>query len=122
MKKTLSRRRVRLPARQCRRGDPAGRPDHHDPAGRAAAGGLPVGTTPKAGAVIWYKNGYLIAGGDGHVGFVEKVNSDGSIWVSDMNSSGYKSMDVNSERAGGWNRLSYRPVPESDFSKYLFIS
>lgn len=70
----------------------------------AQRSGLPVGNTPQAGAVIWHAN----IGGLGHVGFVEKVNEDGSILVSDMN---YPS----------WGRVTYRTVPPSQFGSYRFI-
>ena len=73
----------------------------------AAQAGLAVGTTPRAGDVLWHKNTY-IAGGFGHVGFVEKVNSDGSILVSDMN-------------YGGWNVVTNRTIPPSEFNQYLYI-
>lgn len=73
----------------------------------ASAAGLPVNGTPKAGAVLWHKNTW-IAGGLGHVGFVEKVNADGSIQVSDMN---YPL----------WNAVTYRTIAPSEFGQYLFI-
>jgi surface antigen len=73
----------------------------------AAAAGLAVGEQPTAGAVLWHRNTY-IAGGYGHVGFVEKINSDGSALVSDMN---YPS----------WNAVTYRTIPPEEFSQYLFI-
>lgn len=74
----------------------------------AAQAGLGVGEQPKEGAVLWHKNSYQIAGGLGHVGFVEKMNPDGSIYVSDMN-------------YVGWNTVSYRTISPSEFSQYLFI-
>lgn len=66
--------------------------------------GLAVGSEPRAGAVIWHAN----MGGLGHVGFVEKVNDDGSILVSDMN---YPT----------WGRVSTRTIPPSQFGSYRFI-
>lgn len=50
---------------------------------RAAAQGLPVGASPRAGAV-----GTTTAGDLGHVVYVERVNSDGSILISEMNYAG----------------------------------
>lgn len=42
--------------------------------------GIPNGTTPKEGSVaVWYVGQY------GHVMYVEKVNGDGTMWVSDYN-------------------------------------
>jgi len=83
----------------------------------AEAGGMSVGFTPKAGAVAWHNN----IGGLGHVGFVEKVNDDGSIWISDMNYHGHVAMDEDSALTGGWNHLSYRLVPKTEFSQFVFI-
>lgn len=71
---------------------------------RAQGSGMAVGATPRAGAVLWHAN----MGGLGHVAFVESVNEDGSILVSDMN---YPS----------WGRVTYRTVPPSEFGKYRFI-
>lgn len=70
----------------------------------AASAGLPVGAEPRAGAVLWQAN----MGGLGHVGFVEKLNSDGSILVSDMN---YPI----------WGTVTYRTVPASEMGNYRFI-
>lgn len=46
----------------------------------ARADGIPTGSTPKEGAVaVWYIGYY------GHVMYVEKLNGDGTMWVSDYN-------------------------------------
>lgn len=71
---------------------------------RARAGGMGVGATPEAGAVLWHAN----LGGLGHVAYVEKKNDDGSILVSDMN---YPS----------WGRVTYRTVTPGEFANYRFI-
>lgn len=72
---------------------------------RAAASiGYAVDGNPRAGDVLWHKN----IGGAGHVAFVESVNDDGSLLVSDMN-------------YPRWGKVTYRTVPTSDFGKYLFI-
>jgi surface antigen len=72
---------------------------------RAAASiGYAVDGNPRAGDVLWHKN----IGGAGHVAFVEGVNDDGSLLVSDMN-------------YPRWGKVTYRTVPSSDFGKYLFI-
>jgi surface antigen/LysM repeat protein len=74
----------------------------------ALANGMRVGERPKAGAVLWHTN-TSIAGGLGHVGYVESVNADGSILVSDMN---YPT----------WGQVTYRkPIPPSEFGNYRFI-
>jgi surface antigen len=83
----------------------------------AAAAGLGVGTRPASGAVIWTPVSY----GYGHVGFVERVNPDGSIWVSDMNSHGFASMDQNSGGAGGWGRVSYRYLTPDQAANFWYI-
>jgi len=92
-------------------------------ASRARAAGMTVSDVPVAGAVIWHDqsiSGY-VAGGLGHVAYVESVNADGSIIVSDMNSSGFANPDATGAPAGGWARVSYRRVPPEDFYKYDFI-
>lgn len=83
----------------------------------AARAGFGTGTAPAVGAVIWTPVSY----GYGHVGFVEKVNPDGSIWVSDMNSHGLAAMDVNSGGAGGWGRVSYRLLSPAQASSFWYI-
>lgn len=52
---------------------------------RAKKAGLEIGTTPKVGAIICWQKGKLDDGSDGagHVAVVEKVNSDGSIYLSE---------------------------------------
>lgn len=55
--------------------------------------GIPNGPTPKAGSVaIWYVGAY------GHAMYVEAVNDDGTITVSDYN---------NNSDGGGWGRYHY---------------
>lgn len=66
--------------------------------------GMPVGDTPAAGAVLWHSR----LGGLGHVAYVEGINADGSLSVSDMN---YPI----------WGRVTYRTVPPSEFGNYKFI-
>ena len=68
----------------------------------AAVSGYGVGTIPRAGAVAW-ENG-------NHVAYVERVNGDGTVTVSEMNfwSNG-----------GGWNRVSTRTTSASHF-KYIY--
>jgi surface antigen len=80
----------------------------------AAQAGLGVGTRPAAGAVIWFP-------GANHVGFVEKVNPDGSIWISEMAAGGFASMDVNSGYAGGWGRVDYRLFSAQQAASYWYI-
>ncbi len=74
-------------------------------AAMARASGFAVDHTPEAGAVIQNGGGW---GGYGHVGIVERVNSDGSLLVSDMN-------------YAGWNIISTRSVPASSVGNYNYI-
>jgi surface antigen len=55
---------------------------------RAAAMGLPTGTTPQVGAAVVTKTS-----GEGHVAYVTAVNDDGSITVSEMNHNGWNRVD-----------------------------
>jgi surface antigen len=71
----------------------------------ARAAGFRVDHTPEAGAVIQNSGGW---GGYGHVGVVERVNSDGSLVVSDMN-------------YAGWNVVSTRTVSASSVASYNYI-
>jgi surface antigen/uncharacterized protein (DUF433 family) len=73
-------------------------------ASRAAGSGMGVGSEPAAGAVIWHGN----LGGLGHVAYVEKINEDGSLLVSDMN---YPI----------WGAVTYRTVSPGEFGSYKFI-
>ncbi len=83
----------------------------------AARAGFGVGTTPAAGAVIWTPASY----GYGHVGYVERINEDGSVWVSDMNSRGFAAMDTSSGGAGGWGRISFKLLSPAQASGYWYI-
>ena len=82
----------------------------------AQRAGLTVDGTPSAGAVAYYKQ----IGGMGHVGFVERVEPDGSIWISDMNYYGVSQIG-GSAPAGGWGRTSYHQVAPDGLGAYLFI-
>lgn len=82
----------------------------------AERAGLSVNGSPSAGAVAYYKQ----IGGLGHVGFVEQVNDDGSIWISDMNYQGVSEIG-GSAPAGGWGRTSYHLVTPDGFGAFLFI-
>src|SRR5262249_55825624 len=63
----------------------------------AQRAGIPVGNQAQAGAVIWFPpHDYY-----GHVGFVESVDPDGTVHISEMN-------------AVGWGRVSYRTISASE--------
>ena len=70
---------------------------------RAAMNGYTVDRHPEAGAIFQTK-----AGPYGHVGIVERVNPDGSIFISEMNYS-------------GWNRRSTRTISGSALNGLRFI-
>jgi len=66
--------------------------------GRARAWGRPEGPAPRVGAImVTWENPYW-----GHVAYVEKVNSDGSWLVSEMNYYGGS--------GGGWGKVDTRRV------------
>lgn len=71
----------------------------------ASAAGYAVDGNPRSGDVIWHKRASTYAG---HVAFVEGVNADGSLSVSDMNNP-------------YWGRVTYRTVTPDEFGQYLFI-
>lgn len=64
---------------------------------RAAGMGMAVGSAPRAGAV-----GTTTRGGLGHVVYVESVNADGSINISEMN-------------APTWGKVTYRTAGAGEF-------
>ena len=71
----------------------------------AAASGFRVDHNPRPGDVFQTSGGW---GGYGHVGYVEKVNSNGSIVVSEMN-------------YAGWDVVSSRTIPADEVGSYNFI-
>ena len=83
---------------------------------RASAGGIRVDNVPAVGAAVVTKSNTR----PGHVAFVEAVNSDGSVWISEMNSRGQKSM-TDSTPAGGWGRVDYKLVPADVARSYSYI-
>jgi len=68
----------------------------------AAAQGIATGSSPRAGAV---------AEQPGHVAYVESVNGDGTVNVSEMNYRG--------SPGGGFGKVSYRTAPASSFT-YIY--
>ncbi len=67
----------------------------------ARAAGYATGGAPRAGAVAWE---------GGHVAYVESVNGDGTVTVSEMNFWG---------NGGGWGRRSYRTTAAGHF-QYIY--
>ena len=76
----------------------------------AAAAGYGVSSTPRAGTAIVFQRG--VGGADpvyGHVGFVERVNADGSLFISEMN-------------VQGVNVISTRTIPSSVAAQATYIN
>lgn len=73
-------------------------------ASAAAKDGYVVNHRPAVGSILQSSTGYY-----GHVSFVERINSNGSIQVSEMNFSSSPGV------------LTYRTVPASQVSSYNFI-
>lgn len=71
----------------------------------AAQDGFRVDKTPEVGAVFQVGGGW---GGLGHVGVVERVNDDGSVYVSEMN-------------YAGWNVISNRTLSRDQAASYNYI-
>lgn len=79
----------------------------------AVSVGLPAGFSPQPGAV-------MVNEGGNHVSIVEVVNSDGSAWISEMNSYGQVSM-TDPTPYGGWDRVNYKLIPASSVGNYKYI-
>ncbi len=73
---------------------------------RAAGSGYTVNRSPAAGAVAVTSSGRR----PGHVAVVEVVNDDGSVWISEMNSRGQRSM-TDSTPYGGWGKIDWKLIP-----------
>ncbi|HET8671049.1 MAG TPA: CHAP domain-containing protein [Candidatus Saccharimonadales bacterium] len=82
---------------------------------RAPAAGLVVNRTPSYGAAV-----VTSQRGAGHVAFVERVNADGSIWISEMNSRGQRSIE-DPTPAGGWNKVDFKLIPAATAAGYNYI-
>ncbi|MBO0928382.1 LysM peptidoglycan-binding domain-containing protein [Staphylococcus sp. 30400_3112M30941] len=73
-------------------------------AGNAANDGYQVNNTPSVGSIMQSTPGPY-----GHVAYVERINGDGSILISEMNYT-----------YGPYN-MNYRTIPASEVSSYAFI-
>ncbi|MEJ7482916.1 CHAP domain-containing protein, partial [Staphylococcus warneri] len=73
-------------------------------ASNAANDGYQVDNTPSVGAIMQSTPGPY-----GHVAYVERINGDGSILISEMN------------YANGPYNMNYRTIPASEVSSYAFI-
>lgn len=74
----------------------------------AQAGGIPTGSTPAVGAIAVFLPYVAGAGGYGHVAYVESVNGDGTITISEYNWS---------IPLGGPD---YRRIPASNVSGFIY--
>ena len=82
---------------------------------RAAAYGLATGRSPQVGAAV-----VTATGGAGHVAYVERINEDGSVWISEMNSRGQVSIE-NSAPAGGWGRVDFKLISADVANRYGYV-
>lgn len=82
---------------------------------RARAMGLLVDNNPAPGAAVQTSRSGL-----GHVAYVEVVNPDGSIWISEMNSRGQVSM-TNSAPTGGWGVVDWKFIPAAQARSFNYI-
>jgi len=74
---------------------------------RAAQGKRPEGHVPVQGAIVVFNIGWV-----GHVAYVEHVNLNGTFQISEMN---YHA------DGGGWGRVDYRTISDTDASIVGFI-
>jgi len=82
---------------------------------RARAMGLLVDNNPTPGAAVQTSRSGL-----GHVAYVEVVNPDGSIWISEMNSRGQVSM-TNPTPTGGWGVVDWKLIPAAQARSFNYI-
>ncbi len=82
----------------------------------AARVGITVNHSPASGAAVVTNSNR----NPGHVAIVESVNDDGSVWISEMNSSGQRS-PTDSTPAGGWGRVDYKLIPAASAGSYNYI-
>ncbi|HUY53483.1 MAG TPA: LysM peptidoglycan-binding domain-containing protein [Candidatus Dormibacteraeota bacterium] len=75
---------------------------------------IPTGLTPQPGSIIWF--GY----GADHVAYVEAVNSDGSLLISEMMAFGYLKSNLTIP-GGGWDIVDYRIIPANQVHNYRYI-
>jgi surface antigen len=75
--------------------------------------GWKVSSTPRVGAIA-----QTTAGWAGHVAYVRAVQSDGSVWISEMNAYGQVSM-TDTRSTGGPFVVDYRHMPASAFT-YIY--
>lgn len=77
--------------------------------------GVSVVTAPAAHDLI-----VIATAGNGHVAFVEEVNADESIWVSEMGSRGQVSK-TDTTVYGGFNKVDWKVIPADQVSRYKIL-
>lgn len=82
----------------------------------ASGAGIRVDNAPAVGAAVVTNSTRR----PGHVAIVEAVNDDGSVWISEMNSRGQRSI-TDSSAAGGWGKVDYKLIPASAARSYNYI-
>lgn len=83
---------------------------------RASGAGIRVDNNPQVGAAIVTNTSRR----PGHVAIVEAVNEDGSVWISEMNSRGQRSM-TDASSAGGWGKVDFKLIAASQARSYNYI-
>jgi surface antigen len=83
---------------------------------RASVAGIRVDNVPAVGAAVVTKTGSR----PGHVAIVEAVNDDGSVWISEMNSRGQRSM-TDASAAGGWGKVDFKVIPAAQARSLNYI-
>ncbi|HZM64603.1 MAG TPA: LysM peptidoglycan-binding domain-containing protein, partial [Candidatus Saccharimonadales bacterium] len=83
---------------------------------RAAVAGYTVNRNPASGAVAVTSSTRR----PGHVAVVEVVNADGSVWISEMNSHGQKSM-TDATPYGGWGKIDWKLIPADQARSINYI-
>lgn len=83
---------------------------------KALLAGITVDHNPAVGAAVVTNS----TKNPGHVAFVEAVNADGSVWISEMNSRGQRSM-TDSTPVGGRYQVDYKLIPADQARSYNYI-
>ncbi len=78
----------------------------------AQSPGWNVGSVPAVGDIAQTTSG-------DHVAIVRAVNPNGTIWISEMNSYGQRSM-IDGTKTGGWDVVDWKVVPDSFFPHYIY--
>ena len=80
----------------------------------ARLSGWTVSSVPVPGSIFQTTAGYA-----GHVGIVEAVYPNGTMFISEMNAKGYLKRDMTSP-GGNWDVVDYRITSTSSYSSYIY--